>query len=58
MLQPEEEECEISSGESVLDIEVGVAVPNEENAECLCCGEEFLQNTRGELWVECMECNL
>ncbi|KAL0809939.1 hypothetical protein ABMA28_010794 [Loxostege sticticalis] len=33
-------------------------VPNSADAECMFCQQLFSENTRGELWVRCMMCEL
>ncbi len=41
-----------------MDVEVGVSAPEDEDAVCIFCEETFSKDTRGELWVQCMICQM
>lgn len=54
----EEASESLDSGESLPDIEVGVSVPDDDDAVCLFCEGFFSKDTKGELWVQCIACEM
>lgn len=63
VLSTEESEKEstysdIDSGESVLDTPFGVTKPDQDDAACLFCESLFSNDSKGELWVKCMICEM
>ncbi|KAG8309372.1 hypothetical protein J6590_087869 [Homalodisca vitripennis] len=53
----EEHNESISSGESNLELPVGVEKPSDEDALCIFCGDPFSKDVRGELWIQCQLCD-
>ena len=51
-----EPSVEISSGESDLDIPAGRSDPDDNDCYCLFCNGRFSDDSRGELWVQCLAC--
>ena len=51
-------ESDIESEESVLEISIGVENPGDEEGACLFCGGPFSADNRGELWVQCLICEM
>ncbi|XP_049947721.1 uncharacterized protein LOC126456008 [Schistocerca serialis cubense] len=52
----EEASVGFDSGESLPDIEVGVSVPDVDDAVYLFCEGVFSKDAKGELWVQCIAC--
>ncbi|KAG8259747.1 hypothetical protein J6590_008782 [Homalodisca vitripennis] len=50
----EEHSESISSGESNLELPVGVEKPSDEDALCIFCGDPF---SKDELWIQCQLCD-
>lgn len=44
--------------ESVINFDVGVSNPGNDDAVCLFCDGTFIEDNRVELWVQCMLCEL
>ncbi|KAF5284735.1 hypothetical protein FQR65_LT13437 [Abscondita terminalis] len=48
----------IDSGDSVMDMEFEVENPGKDDAVCLFCESLFSEDIRGELWVQCLVCEM
>ncbi|KAJ4446552.1 hypothetical protein ANN_13249 [Periplaneta americana] len=48
----------ISSGKSEMDLPVGETAPTEEDATCIFCGNAFSTDVRGDLWIQCLVCEM
>lgn len=48
----------IDSGESVMETEIGVKNPGDDDAVCLFCNSCFSEDKHGELWVQCLKCEM
>lgn len=52
------EEGLMDSGESDLETDIGVENPGVKDASCLFCDGLYSKDTRGELWVQCLMCEM
>lgn len=52
------EEGSIDSGESVLETDIGVENPGDKDAICIFCEGLYSKDTKGELWVQCLMCEM
>lgn len=46
------------SGESLMELEIGVTKPGDDDAVCLFCESLFSEDKPGELWVQCLVCQM
>jgi hypothetical protein len=46
------------SGSSDLDVDPGQLVPDSNDAICMFCNGMFSNDKRGELWIQCLMCNM
>ncbi|XP_046677318.1 uncharacterized protein LOC124365384 [Homalodisca vitripennis] len=54
----DESDCSVNSGESVLEMPVGVDNPGDEHTPCMFCEGLYSADHRGELWIQCMMCEM
>lgn len=47
-----------SASSEDMDIQPGKIPTVDDDAECMFCDQKFSKDTRGELWIQCVMCNL
>ena len=48
----------VHSEESVMQTEIGIERPEDGDAVCLFCESHFSDDNKGELWVQCIKCEM
>ena len=53
-----EPDSNVPESDSDLELPIGMKKPEDEDATCIFCESKFSDDTKGELWVQCVMCSM